>query len=136
MGLIKRGLVALSAFFGIIYAMVQFYGAGLWPLGLLFTFALPVLVMTVIFDSFARRRRINAGEIVEDDIDDILHFIRRNRKPLCIFLLFMLAMPLGRAVFTSLAWLTNLLGRVIPLAVIGWVVYVLFKNPKKERPDE
>ena len=75
MGLIKRGLLAMSAFFGVIFLGTQLSGALSW----LFAFAIPILVIACIFDGFNIRRRINAGEAVSDSVDDVMNFIRRNR---------------------------------------------------------
>ncbi|MDR3238990.1 MAG: hypothetical protein LBT44_02740, partial [Clostridiales bacterium] len=70
-GLIKRGLFALSSFFLCAYLAAilnqPFFGC-----------LIPILWITCIFDGFHIRRKINAGVTVEDSIDDVLGFLKKN----------------------------------------------------------
>ena len=121
MGLIKRGLVAMSAFFGTIYLSTLFNGG----FTMLFIFAIPVLILACIFDGFRLRLRINSGEEVADNIDDITEFIRKNRVAITGFLLILLA---ANVVGGMIPWLLRVLRSVLPILIIAWVVYALFKK--------
>lgn len=123
LGLIKRGLVAMSAFFGSIYLTIQFMSSGAWAIGILFIFSIPVLWLSTTFDGFKIRNRMNYGEVVTDNIDDILGFIRRNRGILTGFLLFLLAINVVPALF-------GFLRNIIPIIIVVWAIYILFKKPK------
>ena len=123
MGLIKRGLVAMGTFFGIIYLMSQIGGG----LTVLFAFSIPVLILACIFDGFRIRTRINAGEVITDNIDDVTSFIRRNRIVIVGFLLILIAINLAGAI---LPWLVGLLRRAIPILLAVWVISALLKKPK------
>jgi len=123
MGLIKRGLVAMSAFFGVIYLVIQFAGSGTWPIGIIFIFAIPVLILACLFDGFRIRSRINAGEVVTDNIDDITAFIRRNRRTLIVLLLLLVAVNAVGAILPGLL-------RLLPIIIVIWVIHMLFNKPK------
>jgi len=117
MGLVKRGLVAMIAFFTTIFLTAQFNGTGL---GIVFWFAMPILMFVSIFDGFNIRRRINAGEEIADSVDDITDFIRRNRTAIIAFLLLLVVV----AVITAVPmWLVG-----VGLAVLA--IHVLFRKPK------
>ena len=123
MGFVKRGLVAMSAFFGTIYLTSIFASYGTWHLGILFAFAIPVLIFSCIFDGFRLRKRVNAGEDITDNIDDITAFIRRNKVVLTGFLLLIIAINVfGGILFRIL--------NLLPVLIIIWVVVVLLKKPK------
>jgi len=78
MGFMKRGLFFMSAFFGVIYVM---------SLGFPFlSFVLVVLFFASLCDAQGRRRRINNGEYVRDDIDDILRLATTCKTPILIVL--------------------------------------------------
>ena len=126
-GLIKRGLAALSAFFLLIYLTAQF---PIWPFSLIFGLSYPVYILACIFDGFHIRRRINAGETVSDDIDDILRFLKRNRYLILAFIVLLVALPAANSVLVSIA---RPLGRMLPVIVIGLGLYVVFKKPRKPR---
>ena len=70
MGLIKRGLFFMSAFFGIIFLMSTMHSL---------VFPLTILFFASMFDSQSKRRRINNGEYVPDDIDDIIRFVKKYK---------------------------------------------------------
>lgn len=126
-GLLKRGLAALSGFFLLVFLTAQFSGA--WPLNLVFGLMFPVLVLFSIFDGFHIRRRINAGETVNDDVDDILNFIRRNKHIIIGFVVLLLALSLVNTVYATLA---GPLKRWIPLIVVGLGLYMLLKSPGRK----
>jgi len=114
LGLIKRGLVAMTAFFATIYMST---------LSMIFIFAIPVLILACIFDGFRLLNRINAGEIVNDNADDVINFLRRNRA-LCIgLLLLILAINVVGAIMP-------ILRNLIPVLLVIWAGYVLFGKSK------
>ena len=115
MGLIKRGLVAMSVFFGTIYMASQFNGG----ISMLFGFAIPIILLASIFDGFQIRSRINAGEIVTDDINDITSFIRRNRTFFVGFLLALLAIQVIGGIIPGLT-------RILPVLIVIWIIHTLF----------
>ena len=81
LGLIKRGIFFMSAFFGIIYLMSGFH---------VLVFPLIVLFFASLCDSQSKRRRINNGDYVSDDIYDIISFLSKYRTPLLGVLIFMI----------------------------------------------
>jgi len=121
MGLVKRGLVAMIAFFTTIFLTVQFNGTG--GLGLIFLFAIPVLILVSIFDGFNLRRRINAGEEITDNVDDIVNFVRRNRTMIIAFLLLLAVIGV---IGSILPWLI----RIVPIVIAIWALLVLVRKPK------
>ena len=123
MGFIKRGLVAMSAFFGSIYLVTLLGGS----LSLIFVFAIPVLWFACAFDGFRLRARINAGEVVTDNIDDITSFVHRNRTALIGLLLLILAINVVGGVVPTLV---NLLRRILPVLIIIWATCALFRRTK------
>ena len=124
MGFIKRGLVAMSAFFGTIYFVTQFSGFG--NLILPFVFAIPVLWLTCTFDGFRMRARINAGEVITDNIDDITAFAHRNRFVLISLLLLLVAINVIGGI---MPWLVRILRHAIPILIALLAVQVLFRKP-------
>ena len=127
LGLIKRGLVAMSAFFATIYLATQFGGGGLWPLGMVFVFAIPVLWLSCTFDGFRIRARINAGETVTDNVDEIVAFVRRNGKVLVVLLLLLL---LANTLGAVLPGILRVLWRVVPILIAVWAVLAIVKKPR------
>ena len=125
MGMIKRGLAALSAFFCAIYIA----SLGLGPLGVLFGFAVPVLWLAIIFDGFQLRRRILAGEPIHDNIDDIAAFVKRNKRPIILFVLAVAGLSLLSAIIPFM-------GRILPILIVVWGLHVLLKKPRKKNGDE
>jgi len=71
-GLIKRGLFFLSAFCLSFYLLVTLNS----PVFLLLMF---VMWITCAFDAFRIRTKLNAGEYVPDNVDDILGFVRKHK---------------------------------------------------------
>ena len=119
MGLIKRGLMAMSVFFGLIFMGTQLTGG----FGI-FAFAIPILVITCIFDGFNLRRRINSGEEISDSIDDIIDTVKRNRRIIVSFLLLLVIVHIVGSMLPFL-------GRFIPIIFVIWAVLTFFSKPKK-----
>ena len=134
-GLIKRGLAAMAGFFLLIYAMIQFFIMGVWQIGLLFALTLPVYMLTNIFDGFHIRRRVNAGEVVLDDIDDVLAFIKRYKGVFIALAVVLLAlpivMPLVRGLMASFPIAGGMIGRFLPVVVVLVGIRILFKKPRR-----
>lgn len=126
MGLIKRGLAAMCGFFLLIYFLTVVAGSIIGgPLTLLIILAMPVLILTCAFDSFNIRRRIANGEVVQDNIDDVINFLHRWRKPL----LTILVICIGLGVFGSfISWIFSPLRHIFPWLIIGFGAYLLFKK--------
>jgi len=118
MGLIKRGLVAMCGFFLLIY-LVTVSGRLLTPL---FAFAIPVFVLTCIFDSFSIRRRMNLGELIPDGVGDIINTLLRNKTATFIILGILLITLAG----SVLGFAFEVLARAIPLLIVGCILYVIF----------
>jgi hypothetical protein len=120
MGLIKRGLTAMVGFFLLIYLLSVFNA---WPFSLIFGLAIPVYWLTCMFDGYNIRRRINAGEAVYDDVEDILSFLKRNKNLIIGFIVVIVAISLISTVFA-------ILSPILPILIVGLGLYVLFKRPK------
>jgi len=123
MGLIKRGLAALTGFF----LMIYFIGVSSMPLTLLFGLGLPIYILTCIFDGFSIRRRINAGEYVPDNIDEVINFLRRNK-----YVGWIIFAILGLSVLSSVVGIfIRLVGWLMPSLIIVIGLYLLLrrKNP-------
>ena len=124
MGLIKRGLCVMAAFFASIYATAMFGGMP-------FAFIIPILAITSMFDGFRIRRLINAGESVPDNIDDVREFIRTHRAVIFIAIAAAFA-------FNLMDILSSLVGRmfyfrfgmerIVPWLFIGLGAYFLFRR--------
>jgi len=123
MGLIKRGLAALIGFFLIIYII----GVSRMPLTLLFGLALPIYVLTCIFDGFSIRRRIVAGEYVADNIDEVVNFLRRNKYVTWIIIAIIGLSMVG----TVVGIFIGLIRWLMPALIIVAGLYLLLrrKNP-------
>jgi len=128
MGLIKRGLAALVGFF----LMIYFIGVSSMPLTLLFGLAMPIYVLTCIFDGFNIRRRINAGEPVADNIDEVVNFLRRNK-----YVGWILLAIVGLSVLGSVVGIFfRLVGWLMPLVIIVAGVYLLLKRKNPPAPPQ
>ena len=127
LGLVKRGLVAMGTFFGLIYMIIQLSISNTWPLGIMFIFAIPILWLACTFDSFRLRERMNRGEVVTDNIDDIIAFIRRNRVLLTGLMLLLVAVHVLGGILPGVL---RLLRHVIPIVIAVWAIQALFKKPK------
>ena len=125
MGLIKRGLAALCGFFLLIYLI----GVSSGPLTVLFALAMPVYWLTIAFDGFSIRRRINAGEHVADSIDEAVRFLKNNKYVVWILLALVGLSILG----TVVGIIMRLVAWLLPVIVIALGLYVLFK--RKDPPS-
>jgi len=118
MGLIKRGLAAMCGFFLVIYLLATFH----W----VFSFAIPILVITCFFDSFQIRRRINAGEHVEDGIGDVLNGLLSN-KPLAILILAIVGIAFAG---TILGLFAQIIEKAVPILLVILALYIIFRKKK------
>jgi hypothetical protein len=129
-GLIKRGLAAMSGFFLIIFMGNIF---NIQPMSMIFWFALPVYMIACIFDGFSIRRKLNAGLPVSDDVDDIVNFLKRNKRLIIGFFVLMIALSVFHAVLSPL---TYSLRRWLPVIVVSLGLYVMMKRPKGKAADK
>jgi len=83
-----------------------------------------IIFLTCIFDAFSIRRRINAGEIVPDGIEDILGVLRRNKILTLIAAGILLLGLSGRL----LSIVLNVGGFVFVAIFILLGLYVIFKR--------
>ncbi|MCL2203897.1 MAG: hypothetical protein FWB88_08160 [Defluviitaleaceae bacterium] len=126
MGLIKRGLAAMCGFFLLIYLLTLVSGSILGgPLTLLLSLSLPVVVLTCAFDSFNIRRRMLAGEVVNDNIDDVIGFFARNKKILIMVVLLCVGLGVAGSLVSALV---RPLRHLIPLLIIGLGIYAVTKR--------
>jgi hypothetical protein len=122
LGLMKRGLAAMCGFFLLIYLLTLVAGSFLgWPVTLLFALSLPVCYLTYTFDGFNLRRRMLNGEVVHDNIDDVIAFFRRNKKAFIIILLLCIGLGLVGKIVGALI-------NLIPLLLIALGVYVVVRK--------
>jgi len=128
MGLIKRGLAALTGFFLIIY----FTGVSSWPVTMLFGFALPIFALTCLFDGFNIRRRINAGELVSDNIDEVINFLRRNKCIAWILMAIVAFSVLGSVVGIFI----RLISWLMPSIIIVFGLYLLLRRKNPPGPPQ
>jgi hypothetical protein len=77
LGLIKRGLFVLSAFFAAAFLTATFNSPVLG-------FVIAIIYFGAIFDSFNKRRLLNAGIDVPDSVEDYLGFIKRYAVPIIV----------------------------------------------------
>jgi len=126
MGLIKRGLAAMCGFFMLIYLLTLVSGSLIGgPLTLLLALSIPVMVLTCAFDSFNLRRRMLNGEVVHDNIDDVIAFFNRNKHTL----LFVLLLCVGLGVASSLiSVLLRPFRMVLPWLIIGCGAYLVLRK--------
>jgi hypothetical protein len=122
-GLIKRGLAAMGGFFLLIYLTATFT---FWPFSLIFGLSIPIYWLACAFDGFHIRRRMNAGEIVNDDVDDVIGFIKRNKRLIVAFAALLLALALASSMFSMLP---SPVSRWLPVIVVALGLYVLLKKP-------
>ena len=122
MGLMKRGLVTMCGFFLLIF-MTAVSSA---PFTVIFALAIPVSVLACIFDGFNLRRRINAGEIVHDDIGDILGGLFRNKKVSLVVLGVIFFALIGNI----MGFAMTLISHALPIIIVGLILYVIFKRKK------
>jgi len=122
MGLIKRGLAAMSAFFLIIYLGAAVSNG--FP-GMLFVFSIPVLILSTIFDSFRILRRMEAGEVVTDNIDDVMGFFRRNKTVIVVAIItFAVLQFVG-------SWLPRFFGNIVPVILVLLALKLIFGRKRR-----
>ncbi len=131
-GLIKRGLAAMGGFFFLIYGLSVF---SFWPLSMIFGLSLPIYWLTCLFDAIRIRRQLNAGETVNDDINDMLSFVKTNKNLILGVILALVAMSV---IGSAVSFLAYPLRRLLPFLVIGFGLYVLFgrKSGRRHRGDK
>ena len=83
MGLMKRGMLILSAFFLSIWVMSETMVDSFWPV-------LVLVIIASFFDALNTRKRIVNGDYVEDTVADITGFFKRFRIPVLIFTAYIL----------------------------------------------
>lgn len=127
LGLIKRGLVTMGAFFGMIYLGITFSDGSFGHLGLIFFFAIPAIWLASAFDGFRLRARINAGEVISDDLEDIIKFFRRNRIFFAGIIIILLSI---QVIGFILPGLFRILRNLLPVLVALWALKALFIKSK------
>jgi len=130
MGLIKRGLTAMCGFFLLIFMITAAFTSGSWMIGLMLSLMMPVYILTCIFDGFNIRRRLNAGEFISDDMSGVIQSILQNRTLTIIILALIVITFAG----TILGVAFSIIRRLIPLAIIVFGLYVVFRR-KKDKPE-
>ena len=123
MGLVKRGLCVMLGFFFLIFLLTT----GLGTMANVFiVLSFPVIYLTCIFDSFSIRRRLICGEAVEDGVGSMVNALLSNKK-LCVFLLVVLTIIFAGSI---LGFAIRLLRGIIPLLIIAFGLYVIFRRKK------
>jgi len=125
MGLMKRGLATMCGFFLLIFMITVLSGTSM----LLVVFALIIYVLTSVFDGFNIRRRINAGETIIDNLDDMLGGLFRNK--LFTFVIFvLLAIVFLGGLFSSVASIVprEIMTGLVWIAIILIIVKVFSKK--------
>ena len=120
MGLMKRGLAAMCGFFLLIFVAI---GSSM-PLALLLWLAVPVFYISSFFDGFNVRRRINAGEVVRDDVGDALNGVIGNRF-LRTLVLVVIAIVL---IVNVVGFASAVISRLFVPLVIVFVLYIILKK--------
>ena len=126
MGLMKRGLFFMSAFFGLVYLINVFHALAAFPIVILF--------FASICDAQSKRRRINSGEYVSDDVDDILRFAVRY-KSIILVVLGVLAVSSLVSFGSRIFWHNPII--LILVCLVGWY-FIKCRSEKKasERDSE
>jgi len=117
----KRGLATMAGFFLLIFLIA---GSGAWPLTMLMSFSLVVLIFASFFDGFNVRRRINSGEAVRDDVGDIVNSVISNRFLRTIILVIVAIL----LIVNVLGLAISIIGTLLPWLVIGLVIYIIVKR--------
>ena len=73
MGLMKRGMFLLLAFFSCCYLASSVFFR-------VFTFGVFIIWLFSIFDAYYCRKKMEKGKTINDDIDDVKHFLVKYRK--------------------------------------------------------
>lgn len=121
LGLIKRGMFVMSAFFLNIYLLsaTRFSVLG---------FLIPVLFFASFFDGFRIARLIRSGEKVQDGIDDIFGFVKRHKVIIFGGLGVIIALEILSGTFRFLRWglVFGSNWNLAPIILIGVGAYFLF----------
>ena len=120
MGLMKRGLAAMCGFFLLIFVAI----GSSFPLALLLWLAVPVFYISSFFDGFNVRRRINAGEVVRDDVGDALNGIISN-KFLRTLVLVVIAIVL---IVNVVGFASVIISRLFVPLIIVFILYIILKR--------
>jgi len=121
MGLIKKGLLFMAAFFASIYLASTF-----WFFNGTITF---MIMATSFFMGLSTRRRLMSGEKIEDSIDDIIAFVKRYK----VIFIALLAVTVGLSVLRTILFNSNFLVILIPFA---FVAYLISRHNKGNRNGE
>jgi len=135
MGLIKRGLFVMTAFF------LSIYMANIFTF---FGFVIPGVVITSFFDGLRLRRKFIAGEPVSDDINDLKIFFAANKFPILGLIGLLIVMEMLQ---NTARWLHigaarvgihggGLSQGVVAIAAIALGIYFLSKLGKKKVPED
>ena len=126
-GLIKRGLFAMTSFFVLVSVAAVLH---MPILGVL----IAILWITTFFDGFHIARKLNSGICVEDGIEDIILFIKRNRAAVIVMAVVFLvlgflsgngyAYPRNIVYYT---WRYSQSNGVIPLLLLAVGIYFLVR---------
>ena len=123
MGLIKRGLFVMLGFFFLVFLL----STGLGSLADTFLgFSLIAVYFACIFDSFALRRRIVHGEVVEDGVDSMINGLLSNKK-LCMAAVVVLVIVFSSSILDAAL---SLIIKGAPVLVILFGLYVIFRRKK------
>jgi len=132
MGLMKRGLFFMSAFFGLIYLMSGFH---------FLAFAFVILFFASMCDAQSKRRRINNGEYVGDDVDDIIRFVVKYKTPILVILTFFAlstSLGFGSGGFWHGHWQRS--GNFLALLILCFFGWHFIKNrssgSRKDKDDD
>lgn len=118
LGLMRRGLVFMAAFFGMAYLS--------WVSDIFTAVSFMIFVFS-FFDTFNCRAKIIDNIIVKDEIEDLKGFIYRNKYIIGISFIIILAMELLRDFRYSFLGQHISSGLVVALVALG-VYTIFFKN--------
>ena len=132
MGLMKRGLFIMSSFFISIWLVAEMHFS-------YFGFLIAMICVAAFFDAMNTRKRIVAGDYIEDGVADITGFISRFKTPLLIaaaYLIFTRFMNYGRFYFPYNNFYYGRVNNGLFLGVIIAVTITTLKKTKKKARDE
>ena len=132
MGLMKRGLLTMSGFFLMIFMFTTRMHHSLMALtGMI----LALYTIACVFDGFNIRRKINAGEEVDDNIDGILGGIFRSKVLTILVLGFLALLLFGGILGVALNILRTLLPFFVIVALLYFPVSAFRKKPSSKDSD-
>ena len=133
-GLIKRGLFFLSAFCLTFYLLASLNSP---------VFLIPMMVMwvTCAFDAFRIRTKINAGEYVSDNVDDVLGFIRKHKAVIVPILAIALAVNVFGTFSRGMCFIPAshfgmrhvFNNRLIPMLLFLGGIYLIISSGKRSK---